>query len=455
MLPLLTLKYHMMVRWLIGTKFQKKTLVFGLWALVQCYTLPSFSSAKFYATDLQADSKYFAKPIEETIREDYETIIDESFELSPGSLPAARTQDGANTCRDHCNTGLIQYRLCQESGKTEDCSSLNDNGNGLISTVFVRMLGSKDPITGDASAKFYHPIPLSSGSPENYDDFKNFNLRNPKAFYSESCFPFDQFVKNKNIGSNSAALLQFYDELHLKYQKAKEELKTLGREATEADFLGSCKKCDEVREQLAKNFPKILDLATIANALNLESYEEFLGEVKLGRTLRKSAFRKTDPNCKYIQFKRELSLGRYPGDFEKISTNQIMDRAKEELKKRKAPIRVSGICIARNVETKECGNHCMLMTGFKKVRNKNSPYDEKTFIRFLNSWGDGWQKKHNGGWVDQDKLEKHLTLSTKEGFTTDKMTTAPADSKAETSKSAEVKPEKIQGGNPDVLTWLE
>lgn len=425
---------------IIASIFCTLTLVFGLWPFV--LSIDNAEAAETTVpTDFKASDQYFNKDL-------YEEVPDESFMLSENSLPSPRSQDGGETCIDFCKATLIQYRYCKEQNKQENCKSLNENGMDLVSPIHIRSLSSPNPNPNDRTLPQHSIAPLNSSHPTIWD-FDHFNALRKKSFLSDSCFPYDQFVSHEDINSNSEALKKFYFELEQRFIAIKEEYKD--KKVTEADFVGNCQKCDEIREQIVKTFPVKPDHLTIASALNQKSFEEFLQIAKLG--LRDpSKADATKNHCKSIKLKEAAYLNPFPGPIDNATTTkrQAVAEAKKQLKLRKEPIRMDNICMDRWVSDNSCGAHCMLITGYKTVRSKTNPNEKKVLIRMLNSWGEGWQKDHNDGWIDEDKLMSNLNDNDIE-YTATKQNNKVDERKKRTT--ATKKPDE-KGIPSAILSWL-
>lgn len=105
---------------------------------------------------------------------------------------------------------------------------------------------------------------------------------------------------------------------------------------------------------------------------------------------------------------RRVDYALYPSDGG--ATAQGLKHRIREVLESGRPAALTAICLGRGTPA-ECRSqdiHAVAISGFRKVCSARG--DCRDSFKVINTWGDGWQKRYEGGWVDADVLLEHTMI---------------------------------------------
>lgn len=302
------------------------------------------------------------------------------------SLPKVRTQDGTPLCQTFCPTLLTEFHYCKQKG-IKNCKALPDSERiSPISTLMYR-----DNVDNKIKASIGSIG--NSGNRKSYEVLNSISSSSFQTFFSEACAPFDEVTKN--FKNNAQAFESYRSELELKFRQIKAKLKE-----TEAT-VSSCPECLELLNSINTKFNSKSTFAGIKNALEVDEFNRFLFRILFTQQTG------VNENCKELTLPKRVRAKYFPTSTEPFSTvDQVFDQAAVQLKNNN-PVILSSICFARKKANEDCSSHCLVMTGKKTVRDKNTN-EVIELVKVQNSWGDEWQDSHSGGWVRADRLKSQV-----------------------------------------------
>ena len=335
----------------------------------------------------------------------YEDVPNSSHIIPQSQLSKIKSQDGTKLCQTFCSTNLVETEYCKQN-EIVNCNTLPDEKRiSPVSMLTYRDNPGLEPIDSISSM-------IESENKEIYTILdKISSTPGEPLFFSESCIPFDQFVKrvyqsykDKDPSiTQYKALRQFFDVFEGTYAKAKSDPKS-----TEATTVTKCEDCSKLLELFKKNFDIKADIKNIHQALKTPNFKKFLFSMLFEETV------SNNPNCKEISLTKKISFEHYPRmDLSKDAKPTTMNEGIAVLKQKIAegkPVSISGICYAQDEISKRCSTHCVVMTGTKKVKNKSTG-EVVELVQVQNSWGKEWQDDTNGGWIKLEVLKGLIVTS--------------------------------------------
>lgn len=329
---------------------------------------------------LFSDGKKYNDPDQFTLVAGTESSID------PKKLPKIRTQDGMPLCQTFCPTVLAEHKMCEEK-KVKDCSNLPDEDRiSPISTLMYRDTDKpgEETVIGNIA---------SSGRKQPYQVMNTItSAPAPQYFYSESCLPFDIFVKK--FKENELLLSTEIETLKKLYISAKLQ--------TEASVEG-CQDCLKLKDKFDLFLPNAVSIDEVVTSLKIKDFNSFMHTIML-----KYQKVKNPKKCKTIKFEKDLLAEHFPGPFDPVTTMDGLFNEINNVLAKKKPLILSPICAARLEKDNSCDYHCIVLTGKKRVKDKKTG-EEVDLLKIHNSWGDGWQESNNDGWVPVSKLKSMMT----------------------------------------------
>lgn len=326
----------------------------------------------------------------EKVSTDYNTVVEES---EVPNMPRIRSQDSLGLCQSFSGATMLQHQYCVVY-KIQDCSKIsssveisplnvwsyltpNKAGQELGVRENHTHVNIKDQATVSRENKGFL-IPLLAilnmvkAAVGKSDGFR---------LCSEKAFPFDQFA-NK-YGQSEEAMNTILSKLDDVYQTQRKKIISTEASATEV-----CNEClqatiTEVNQILPRPLSVESNSKLVERSLRKETFGEFLYEIMFSK-------------CGDITMPIP-KIGEFP-EAGKSSTKQELKNKLIEVLKTKTPVSYGPICVDRSAADK-CGQHNIVISGYKKVKNSNG--DVKELFKIQNSWGEEWQKAStNDGWVD-------------------------------------------------------
>ncbi|MBC7712909.1 MAG: hypothetical protein H7177_06200 [Rhizobacter sp.] len=304
--------------------------------------------------------EYPYNPLDKSYSDKAESIV-EIKDTTP-----IKTQDGIGFCYGFSTTSLLESYRCRELSL--DCSDPKEMLSTFDVTSFYGDKGNTLTEGGNA-----YPI------------LKKLAKLAPLSIAREECIPFSSLAhqiidKKKTMKRNEG---KGWDYLISKWK----------------EYKGNGPKSSDCVACLAKDIKTTLgNLKTpadqIADAFSTATdVEDFLYKTILPKECLEEKNRAPMP-----AFKAEF----YPDGLHDTSDEMLQGKI-EELLNNKIPLEI-GICADKsytpNCEDKE--GHSISLFGIKEVCNKSG--ECRKMVKVKNSYGMGWQKKNNDGWLDLKEL---------------------------------------------------
>lgn len=318
----------------------------------------------------------------------------DGFNVQPKSeiavnMPRVQSQDTLGLCYSFATSAILTAENCRIMKK--DCKTLPDSE--VFSPVDLARFGNK-PDGESSYESSYRGI--QDGGPA------AFTLEIAASFVgssaSQECLSLDKIL-GKMGGAQFAtdAQLAAFKRLRKKYDEYQKLDKNC--QSCLADF------CAMAKTDIDKDFNLDTDQTRLLKIFGEETYEKFFDRLIFPKECSRAK------NRAYYEGKDTTEIKIYPAKGKKADYASAMAEIKKQLANGH-PLMISGICLNEKY-TKDCaapgvegGNkHATVISGYRRVCDKvNKCYDA---VQVHNSWGQGWQEMHDGGWVDAETLLKY------------------------------------------------
>ena len=214
-----------------------------------------------------------------------------------------------------------------------------------------------------------------------------------KYYVTEQCAPFSQIVNKSTSYEQNVKLLEgSWNRLHNLYDsyKKKQDCPTCLTEITAT-----------AKDKISQDFDLKASNEQILKAFAEDTYEKFLDKLLIPEQCR-------DPK-KMMIVSTNLKTHSFPPD---NTTSNFSDASKILIDTLKKDIPVQmGFCMDDQFQSyKNCKNaHSVVISGFRKFCK--SPDDCRISLKVQNSWGQQWQDKNDGGWVDAKTILDRTSYS--------------------------------------------
>jgi hypothetical protein len=296
------------------------------------------------------------------------------------NMPAYKTQDTMGECRAFSMAAIIQKYICDKR-KIPDCKNpppkydLSYFGMMYYTHAEKGKVNTFNPF-GDSFDSMFKIL-------NNYTD-------NGQLSYLNSCNPFSNMIKIfKTNGIVKADDLKKYNDF-VEYLK---NLYTLWQSYKDknSEPADSSKVIAYINDMVGLN----LTWTSLKTALMKETFGQYLYSL---------FFESLDPNkCEQISMPTLSDIIAYPNDKTNATPSDIKAKIIEGLKEVPPKPVLTPLMCTRWIGPNKChadGGHSMVISGYKKVCEKNNPSECKELFKIHNSWGESWQKENNDGWVD-------------------------------------------------------
>ena len=306
----------------------------------------------------------------------------ERFEVS--NLPRARSAGQGPFCMAYAMSYLLQHRYCAVQG-IGDCSQATPDQEISPLSVLAYTERQRDDKTYDAGAS-YRSLNLHTVAVRYFPDVA------PAVgnFKAESCFPADAWLNNF---ASQADYSQRIDDIGKVYE--------LYRPVEGASF--DCADCDVLAG-------KALQALTGVERSAADTHQA-LASPSAGEFVYRTLFAPSSCKPILLQTPKTRAL-RFPADQnERPPMAAVLVKALQLLSTRDAPVVLRGLCTDRNRAGQCVGSHSIALTGFEMDVASCAP-DFGPGCRFnikvLNSAGQNWQDKYQGGWLDGPRFFANL-----------------------------------------------
>ncbi len=297
-------------------------------------------------------------------------------EKQVSNMPEINSQDALGACRAFSLRTLLQKNLC-DSLKVVNCK--NVAGENKISAF-----GMMGLTFGNADLPYslnLDPNSTNASLYANIQILRNVKEANLALFTEKECANFNQLVNSFTDNDNVTEFSMKRKEEFFKYL---ENLYKQTKGKTEADIAD----CPECVNKINLTLGSLNDVSTLKKALAKPTYENFLFSV---------FYRK----CSKRSFSFNYDITAFP-KFDTAMSNEVaVNKVIEGLEKDK-PVMLTNICMEYVNNTCKA-SHSTVISGYRIVC-KTGSNDCKKLFKVHNSWGEGWQKENNDGWVDADTL---------------------------------------------------
>lgn len=289
------------------------------------------------------------------------------------NLPRIRSQDSLGICYGMSSAVVAQHYYC--SALNLDCKNLTpkEEISPLSAAVYTEATNPNDEEARGKGIAGYTSLRIENGGSS---ALSLFNMAMRFQLIPESCFQFDQVVQK--YGNDEDAVNSMIQRVRKTYEKNKQ---------MEA---GTCVGC--IQEEIKNSFGISLTPKEVQMAVKQNSFEEFLYFTTVGRHRCRDMISLPPDKLPYVQI--------YPLGKERPSYEQRINYLKNVLKGGR-PADINGICLIPRGNVCE-GSHSVAVTGYRKQCTPTGVCRE--MLRIQNSWGEEWQNKFNGGWVDAKSL---------------------------------------------------
>lgn len=347
-----------------------------------------FLSGIFFA----ASGDVFASNSFTPFTDDFVEVAGTKVEID--DMPSLDSQDSLGICYASVAATILNYENCRlnnkRTGKVVKCSTVPDEEK--FSSLGLTRYGN-DPEGKEIYSASYPALRINGGSSWNVIARAGYFVGSGP---SEKCISLDKVLsKIGGVDGKEAAQLAFWKDLQALFQKSQGQTAEL-----------SVKKYGS---QVQKCMGMEVSNEALLHAFGEKTYQKFLRKLMIGKECNRAnmnAYFEGQDSTIPKQFPEENKKSNYKATIKKIQ-NVLND---------KHPLALQNICldevpkpIYQGVTASQgdipdgfCKNpHATVISGYKRVCAGKECYDA---IKVVNSWGEGFQKKINDGWVKADFL---------------------------------------------------
>jgi hypothetical protein len=306
----------------------------------------------------------------------------ERFEVS--NLPRARSAGQSPFCMAYAMSYLLQHRYCAAQG-IGDCSQATPDQEINPLSVLAYTERQRDGREFDTAVS-YRSLNLHTVAVRYFPDVA------PAVghFKADSCFPADAWLNNF---ASEADYSQRIDDIGKVYE--------LYRPVEGAS--SDCADCDALAA-------KALRALTGVERSAADTHQA-LASPTTGEFVYRTLFAPSSCQPIVLQTPKARAM-RFPADpAARPPMATVLAKALQLLSTRDAPVVLRGLCTDRNRAGQCVGSHSIALTGFEMDVASCAP-DFGPGCRFnikvLNSAGQKWQDKYQGGWLDGPRFFANL-----------------------------------------------
>ncbi|MFM6928487.1 MAG: hypothetical protein ACKOX6_08475 [Bdellovibrio sp.] len=295
------------------------------------------------------------------------------------NMPPVMSQDTIGICYSTAASTLLTAENCR-ANKVKDCSQISDKE--IFSPLDLAQFGQsedKQPGTfpseireGGAISNVTQRVAIRAGSSA-----------------SEECMSLDKVLADVG-GAKEASILQ--DKV---WKSLKEKYTTFKKKCPTCTADSYASGGNDQAEELGK-FVKDLNLDVkksnqdVLAAFAQDTYEHFLYKLLYPpECLRPSRWVFFSNKGKVgVEFYPNTGKGNYDESIKNIKSVLSAGR----------PLALEGICCDKAPSEHCAEEHAVVVSGYRKVCNQKNECRDS--LKVVNSWGQGWQNKNDGGWID-------------------------------------------------------
>ncbi|WGS48515.1 hypothetical protein LFL96_12020 [Paraburkholderia sp. D15] len=295
------------------------------------------------------------------------------------NMPPVESQGGLPICHGYSAAAIVQQYLCEVDNW--DCQHLSQERKiaPIGMATYSKLSDAKKKIN---DFEGYEGVVLAGSGA--------LNLINGAVFigmtYSNICYPYEKVVAEN---SNDTRVL---DD---KFEKLKSSYKDAHRDPQSA-----CIDC--LADELQRDFDKKVAANDLKAAVAQDTFEKFLystllyGCDEVVEIVPKPVvhvFPSATGGAAYKRVRQDevqpsQRLSSYGPTIEKIRGVLATGR----------PVQVDGICVDGKPNACKSG-HSVVIAGYREMCSSSGKGCREALL-IHNSWGEDWQEKHDGGWVD-------------------------------------------------------
>lgn len=293
--------------------------------------------------------------------------VEKDSKIETENMPRVRSQDSLGVCFGCSSATIAQHYICKKEN-IPDCSKLPREKE--ISPLSAVAWANTNSEKGGVPELQNHTNIKFGGA----GSLALFNAKKEFLFMADSCYPFDQFANR--YGNNQDAVNSIISKLEGYYNKYKTE--------------GSiCEDC--LLEDINKDLMTSVPASQLKLALNKATFGQFLYKIYFQRC----------PDLVNPSYSPTFDY--FPKEKEKNTPSDMISKIKEVLSTKKVPLNIDGVCIESEGESCKT-RHSVVISGYRKVCKVNNPKDCREVLKIQNCWGEDWQRRYDGGWVDAQAL---------------------------------------------------
>lgn len=309
------------------------------------------------------------------------------------NMPKVRSQDTFGICYAFVASTLVDEANCV-AHKKENCADVasDEKASPLDITRYSR--APDDSLDSSDRESFSG---LHEGGSAAYTLQ---NIVKAKYIIQESCAPVDQIVAKATTPQQAQELeIAMWKTLRDSYESYQKKTK----ECVDCGLEYATGKSNDIKE----NFNLKVSNQEILEAFSQESYAKFLDKLLIPESCRSID--------NWTVLKGRWSMKAYPAKGEKADYSSMISRIREVLQQ-KRPVSLS-FCAQEPLlvkSQKACGEskdpsgnvsgagHAVVVKGYREICNSKNVCRHE--VQVQNSWGEGWQKSNDDGWVDAKEI---------------------------------------------------
>lgn len=302
------------------------------------------------------------------------------------------SQDTLNICFAHVAATMMQTEKCRFEGKVP-CSGLTERE--MFSPLDLARMQFKGNEAASPVRSSYTSLNTEGGR---LIDAVRIGGLVVKQAANQACISLDRILSKINSRGNAEeGQRALWQSLEMSFKKAKAEI------AEKAN----CEDCitniyttaaEKISPLIEKDLNLKVDPVQLGKAFAADTYNEFLNDFLGAKKCIRPTEMATFPNAENLRYVS------FPENGEPdTSPKEIIDKVKHVLKNGR-PLALNGICYA-NVAASSCPiekYHAVVIAGYREVCKANGEC-RKSF-KVINSWGQSWQDRNDGGWVDAETV---------------------------------------------------
>lgn len=307
------------------------------------------------------------------------------------NMPDVRDQGPLPICHAFSSAIVVQRAYCQS--RSMSCANLGNKDK--ISPLSMLAEAHRNTNIGLDNSGGNHTnlrVTESGAAVEALANANDFNRKSTIYEYADSCYPYDQFIAkySKNISKDGITLYDkdkvesIFDNLRRYYEK-------YNKQVAEGTYCADC-----AMQELATDFKEQLFISpsakTLYKAFQLDDFAQFTHRVILSKCSDLIEIKSPRPKFESYPTLTERSLDKTtPNDYDSKM------RVIKSVLKADLPLAIDGIC-GEYTNCKCTEKHSVVISGYKLMCKPSGICRDA--LKVQSSYGEEWQRKYDGGWID-------------------------------------------------------